>query len=429
MCDGRWFAPWLLAFMTGAFAQEDYSFDVEQFQKKSFEWSGYVEARPERAWLDRDSALAQLNFFDQTTTSTLDRAAGALELSALYRRGMATVQGTVHSSGTSGDQGSQGETRLYEGYLTLQPATGARLEAGKRALRWGKSYAFNPLGFVERPKDPNDPELSREGFVMLGGNFIRSFEGPLTTLSLTPLLVPTGGDLNEEFGEAGHLNPAAKLTLLYRDTDIDFLILGEGARSLRYGVDFSRNLTTNFELHGEWAHVTDAAKPVLLADGNQTIETADTTSHLLGLRYLTERDTTWIAEYYHNGAGYTEGQMRDYFTFVHDAYDAAQAGDTAPIQRATALADRYARANPMRNYLYLRVSRKEPFDILYFNTALTLIQNLDDGSRSLSPELSYTGITNLELRLRAVFLAGNRLTDFGEKQNDRRLELRARYYF
>ncbi len=79
----------------------------------------------------------------------------------------------------------------------------------------------------------------------------------------------------------------------------------------------------------------------------------------------------------------------------------------------------------MRNYLSLRVSRKEPLDLLYFTPSITLIQNLDDGSRSLSPELSYTGITNLELRLRAFSLSGNRLSNFGEKQNERRLELRA----
>ena len=38
------------------------------------------------------------------------------------------------------------------------------MEAGKRTLRWGKGYAWNPIGFVERPKDPNDPDLAREGY-------------------------------------------------------------------------------------------------------------------------------------------------------------------------------------------------------------------------------------------------------------------------
>jgi hypothetical protein len=58
-----------------------------------------------------------------------------------------------------------------------------------------------------------------------------------------------------------------------------------------------------------------------------------------------------------------------------------------------------------------------------------VIANLDDGSRSVSPELLYTGVTNLELRFRLFFLSGDRLTDFGERQNDRRVGLRVRYYF
>jgi hypothetical protein len=46
-----------------------------------------------------------------------------------------------------------------------------------------------------------------------------------------------------------------------------------------------------------------------------------------------------------------------------------------------------------------------------------------------TPEVSYTGITNLELRLKAAYLAGERLSGYGEKQNDYRVEFRARYYF
>jgi hypothetical protein len=57
------------------------------------------------------------------------------------------------------------------------------------------------------------------------------------------------------------------------------------------------------------------------------------------------------------------------------------------------------------------------------------MMNLNDGSYSLTPELLYTGITNLELRLRTGFIIGTRNTEFGEKQNDYRLEFRVGYYF
>ena len=85
--------------------------------------------------------------------------------------------------------------------------------------------------------------------------------------------------------------------------------------------------------------------------------------------------------------------------------------------------------NPMEDYLYLRISQKEPFDILYFNPSLTGIYNINDSSFSLSPELLYTGITNLELRFRMIFIAGEHFSEYGEKQNDYKAEFRARYYF
>jgi hypothetical protein len=75
------------------------------------------------------------------------------------------------------------------------------------------------------------------------------------------------------------------------------------------------------------------------------------------------------------------------------------------------------------------VSQSEPFDILYFTPSLTWIYNLSDRSFSISPELLYTGITNLELRLKGTLLAGESLSEYGEKQNDYRIELRVRYYF
>ena len=46
---------------------------------------------------------------------------------------------------------------------------------------------------------------------------------------------------------------------------------------------------------------------------------------------------------------------------------------------------------------------------------------------SITPELLYTGRKNIELRTRAIFLAGGAGTDFGEKHNERRIEMLARF--
>jgi len=423
----RLFAPCLLVIAAAAFAQEDYRFDVSEFEKKPFEFGGYAELRADRFTLNRDTALYQLGFFDQPPRDSFDRGTGALQLEGLYRRGIGSFRFVGFGSYADDYAGSKHDTRVYETYLTLAPSDRVAVDLGKKTLSWGKGYAFNPVGFVQRMKDPNDPELAREGFVLAGGNFIRSFDGPLKTIAFTPLVVPTSDHVNQDFGPDDHANPAAKLTLLYRDTDIDLLVLGEGARSARYGFDFSRNLGTNVEIHGEWAHLSETTRPVVSTTGTITPVTQSANSWLLGARYLTETELTAIVEYYYNGAGYSENEARAFFQAIHDAYDAGNI--TQLEQLRTTAQTALARPNPMRRYLYLRLSQKEPFDVLYFTPALTVIANLDDGSRSVTPELLYTGITNLELRLRLFFLSGDRLTDFGEKQNDRRLELRARYYF
>ena len=89
----------------------------------------------------------------------------------------------------------------------------------------------------------------------------------------------------------------------------------------------------------------------------------------------------------------------------------------------------YGRPFLGRNYLYAKFTQKEPFDILYFSPGLTTIVNLGDKSFSIIPEFVYTGFTNWELRLRFSYLNGGTFTEYGEKMNSNKLELRVRYFF
>jgi hypothetical protein len=102
--------------------------------------------------------------------------------------------------------------------------------------------------------------LNLEGFYVATLDYIKSFDGPLKTFSFTPAIVPVYGDMNKEFGETGHLNVAARFYFLFLDTDIDFMFLSGGSRTPRYGFDFSRNITSNLEIHGELAWIKDFQK-------------------------------------------------------------------------------------------------------------------------------------------------------------------------
>lgn len=427
----RWFLLWALAIQAGPSLAEEYTFDAAEFEKKPFDLGGYVELKQEQFRLNRDAAFYKLGYYNLDQRDTRARSTGALELVGKTTQGIATFNFRGHADATRDNLASAQENRVYEAYASFKPDPGFTLDLGKKTLRWGKGYAWSPVGFVERPKDPNDPELSREGYSVAAADFIRNFDGPLQTLAFTPLLLPVGADVNGDFGKPNHVNVAAKLYFLYRDTDIDLVWLGRGSRTPRFGMGFSRNLTSNLEIHGEWARIADLEQKITTVSGATTTRQGNVTSALLGMRYLSEKDTTTILEYYRNGTGYTQGQMNDFYRLVDNGLSQFQASASdVLLQRALNLAQSgYGRPNPMRDYVYARISQKEPFDILYFTPSVTAIMNLDDRSYSLTPEVLYTGVTNLELRFRLYVLNGDAQTEFGEKQNQRRMELFARYYF
>jgi hypothetical protein len=435
---------WLISFCSSVLGAEEYKFEPSEIEKKPYHLGGFGEFRPVLNVLDKNAALYKANFYNQNLGDTTKEYNFRLQLEGSYEEGIARVFMRFNQDVNNTYQGWSSDGTLYEGFLSLKPSDSYHVDMGKRTFKWGKGYAWNPVAFIDRPKDPNDPDLALEGFWTLSGDYIRSFSGPLKTFSFTPVLLPVATGINEDFsGGLGNpagtqassvpdgINFAAKLYFLFYDTDIDLVYLTGGSKTTRFGVDFSRNITTNLEIHGELAHIEDFTKSYVNADGTLFTQTFDATSYLVGMRYLTAKDTTYILEYYHNGTGFTKDQMSDFFSFVDMGYDQYLAtGNDARIKRASSLSQgNYGRNTPGTDYLYLRISQKEPFDILYFTPAVTTIMNLKDQSFSLTPEALYTGFTNWEFRLKAFFIIGRENTEFGEKPNDYKIEFRVRYFF
>jgi len=418
-----------------AFAQEDYSFDLseieKEIEKKPYTIGGYLEITPKIFRLDHESAFYRLNFYNRPEKDYLNEYNFKMSMNGAYKKGISEVYIRSNIDTTESDIKSETDVAIDEGYLSVKPSSSFNISMGKKALKWGKGYAWNPVAFVGRPKNPDDPDLSLEGYIMVSADYIKSFSGPLQTISLTPVVIPVYDHVNSEFGERNNTNYAGKGYLLLYDTDIDFMFLKGNSRPDRFGADFSRNITPSFEIHGEFAYIDDITKTTIDSAGNKTQTIYDAKTYLLGIRYLTEFDTTFICEYYRNAAGFTEEEMEGFFGLVDNGYNAyITSGNDTLLKKANTMTEgSYGRPNPMRDYIYLRVSQKEPFDILYFTPSITGIYNINDKSYSLSPEILYTGITNLELRLKAALLAGHENTEFGEKQNDYRAELRVRYYF
>lgn len=429
----RWtlLIPLLVLGPLSAAQDGEFTFDADEFEPKVFEFTGYIEGEPEYARANQDGALYQLQFFDRDPDKDLGRFTGTLELEGHLRKGIASLNFQTHSEAVWDFLGDDDEHTLFQGYLSLQPDPGFAFDLGKKAIRWGKGYAWNPVAFVERAKDAGDPDLSREGFWISAVDWVKRFDGPLQTMALTPLVLPVHDDTNQDFGEPGHNNLAAKLYLLYRDVDLDFMFLSNGSQSSRFGMDFSKNLAPNFEIHGELAYFNDVTHPTLTEgckSGKPREE--DEISYLIGTRYRTSDDVTLIWEYYYNGLGNEKDDQKRFYRCVHQAWET---GDQRLIDRLPTGKDLdkgpFSKPNPMRQYMNFRVWWEEPRNLLYLTPGVQVLYNLEDHSFSVSPDVSYTGFENLELRLRGTVPVGDSLSEWGEKPNKYKIELRARYYF
>lgn len=414
-----------------AHADETYSFDESEFKKKAFEVSGYVEAKGEVFGFNKRSSFYGLGHPNGKQPSESERGTGTAEISAKYSQGIATFGTTFHTDGQRDVvKGNHQEAKVYEANLTLQPDTGLSLDVGKKVLKWGKGYAWNPVGFVERPKDPTDPDLSRQGYWMVAGDITRSFDGPVQTVGLTTVFLPTSTAINNDFGTRGHQDVAAKLSLLVADTDIDLMALNSGAKSQRYGADFARNLNPRMEVHGEYAWITKSQRMLLDATQKPYPEIGVAPTWLLGARYLTDQATTYIVEFYHNGSGFRPNEQKAFFSLADQGVDQFRStGSRTLLNKASAVSSGYSSQSPGRDYVNFKVSQDEPFGIVYLTPSLTVIADLADKSAQILPELLYTGFSNWELRLRLQANLGAKLTEYGEKEAATRGELRVRYYF
>ncbi|MDD2466999.1 MAG: hypothetical protein PHI97_23650 [Desulfobulbus sp.] len=411
-------------------AKEEYSLNIEEFEKKAWEMGGYAELKWEHMDVRQGSAFSVLNFYDDPQPM-LDQLTGSLLLNGSYAQGISRFNWLLKAYGQEDTFGWTDTADAYEAYLNISSSSGLTATVGKRSYKWGKGYAWNPTGFINRVKDPNNPEEALEGYMATDVEVIRSYSGDLRNLALTTALLPVWQGVNEDFGTENNVNLATKLYLLYLDTDIDLILFSGNSRTTRFGADFSRNVTSNFEVHGEVAYIPEMERLNIDEEGRRFRQSLSATSYLVGIRYLTEFDLTSIVEYYQNGGGYSEEEMSRFYQLVSDSEELwAGSGKNQVFQPARQIgAQEYSRPNPGQDYLYLRFSQKEPFDILYFTPALTTIINLDDQSYSITPEIAYTGITNWEVQLRFFLLNGGQASEFGEKQNANKLELRIRYFF
>ncbi len=405
-----------------------YSFDVTEFEQKELEIGFRLDFRPAFSWLEPDSRLFRLTLADdgirrnQSLFSILAGTTGSYKTgnnSSFIFDGLLTMNRTL---------GKTRDSQVFnEAWMRFDIDNRLQIGVGKKAFKWGKGYIFNPVNFFGRQKDLNDIDLALAGYTMLTAQHSRTLDGYLSAVTLTTALMPVTKDLNDDFTTARSLNFASQLYMLLGDTDMDFYLMAGSGGNHKFGADFSRNLSSNHEIHAEIAHEIKDRGLEIRTDGRVLDDSRRSTSFLAGTRYLDQREITYILEYIHNGSGFNQTEMQNFF----DAADKAIAGtDTAARKRAAQTFTQYInRQFTMRDYLYLKASKPELFGNLYLNGAAFTVYNMADSSCSTSFELNYTGMTDNVITLRLTSNRGNKNSEYGQKLNSDKVELRYQYFF
>ena len=416
--------PWLFLVPWMVQAQEVPA-DPEPFEEKKLEWNGNLDAKYTAFHMDRGSALYKLQFVDAAASSAyLSQYRIEPYLNADYQTKDLGFHLKTHATYFSDDEAS---VDLFEAYGSYNPSFNSTLQAGKRVYNWGKGYAFNPVGYVNPVKDPENPELAQAGLLSASFEYVKSFSSPqLQTFSLHLVVVPPPPDLLNRYAEVQHTGFAVKGYVLLWDTDVDIMGFYRKDDRKQLGFDLSRNLRENIEIHAELSYSQGSSMYSITNGGLQEVR-RDQYSSLAGFRYLHESNTTIIAEYYHNGGGMNPAEFETYVGFLTNA---ANSGNGVVARQALGVSQRYFRGSTlMRDYLYVKLAIPEPFDWLYFTPSLYSIYNLNDRSFLVSASLSYKPVTNVEFILWPTILTGTETSEFGAKMVRQRIEAWLRVYF
>lgn len=409
-------------------AGDEYAFDVAEFRQKRLETNFKLDLRPGFSFLSASSRLFGLSHAINQPRRLQQNHSLLAGINGVYQAG---DNSRLHFDGLITLNRFMGVTRdshvLNEAYLLFKIDSGFHLGVGKKTFKWGKAYAWNPVNFFGRQKDLNDIDLALSGYSMVYSEFTRIMSGYLSNMTLTMAYLPVLHDLNDNFTTARSQNFAAQLYMLLGDTDVDFyLMAGEGGNQ-KFGVDFSKNLAENHEVHAEFAFSRKQAAYDILAGGAVRQTSSEHSGLIVGTRYLDSREITYILEYLHNSAGLNQTEMQNFF----DSADLALALSNRPLMRQSAFnyGEYINRQFAMRDYLYGKVSKPELFDHLYLSGSIFTLLNLADKSSSTSFELNYTGQTDQIITLRYTANLGNANSEFGQKLASDRIELRCQYFF
>ena len=356
---------------------DEYDFDMGAIEQTPYEYSGYLRLD------DKAQRLKSEEYQNYVHIEGLLNFSYVYEAIRFESSFMATQDYVKESI-------SKSDFSVNDFYVEAKLNTNHSLLVGKESLKWGKGYFFNPVAFFDRPKNPSDPTQAREGFVIAKYSYNKSFQSELKNLSFDFVYLPSTKDINKDYyelvtqNENAH-NIALRLYMLLYDTDIDIIYNYSDESTQKIGLDFSKNILTNFEVHGEYANILDAGD-----------------RYLLGLRYLTEFELTLISEYIYRSDGLSEEEIE------------------GAMLNLPFLA---------KDYAVTLITQKEPLDFLYLSLYYKNSLNLQDYSMQNKIGFSYLFKNSVDMDVSYNINSGDALSEFGKKSVEDFLWLRLTWKF
>ncbi len=345
---------------------DEYDFDMSEVEPEPYEYNGYLRVDNKTQHIDKPDddyqnylhleALLNFTFFHD-----------------IYRFKTSLMPSYDYIESKVAEK----DFTTNELYAEAKLNTNHSVLIGKESLQWGKGYFFNPVAYFDRLKDPQQPTQTREGFFINKYSYNKSFSGDLKNVSFDFVYLPATESINKDYynlitNRVNSNNIATRLYILLYDTDIDFIYNYSDIADDKIGIDFSKNIQTNFEIHGEFSQVLN-----------------NDYSYLLGLRYLTDFELTIISEYLYRSAGL----------------------DKDEIEISTKLLPFIA-----KDYSITLITQKEPFDLLYFSVYYKNMINLQDSSQQNKFGAIYNFKNNIDVDLSYNINSGTDLSEFGAKQ-------------
>lgn len=430
----------ILAFPTDVIAQGRSSeTSEEEAEKEGVEWSGNLDGRYFVFHTDKSSPLYQIQFADglpqYLSLYGLEAYLNAdyqtedigfrLKLHFLYYKDPElSLDQIVKLIDMMDTDIPFWPVDLLEAYGNINLSPNSSIQVGKRMYSWGKGYAFNPVGYVNPVKEPEEPERLHPGILSIDFETEESFDSSiLKAIGLMAVIIPPIERVDGRYAELRNTDFALRTNLLLWDIDLDFMGYHSRIEPSSIGADLATNLGKGTEVYGELSYSSDKPKSTIVRN-DLLITKENVYSYLLGIRYLSQWKTRIIAEYYHNGGGLTQSEYEDYVDFLQESIQSDNTGQALRYSQ-----NYFSGVDLMRDYLYVSITLPELFGRFRFMPSVFSVYSLNDNSLLLALPLSFKPFTDIELMFWPTFLIGDEDTKFGSDQFEQKYEFRMRIDF